>query len=53
MTDPDHTVANAYVSGMKEDLNFEGAEYNYLSSFFIIGYCLGQIPSQLILTRGT
>lgn len=47
----DSILANAYVSGMKEDLHFEGAEYNYLTSFFIIGYCVGQVPSQLILTR--
>jgi MFS transporter, ACS family, pantothenate transporter len=38
---------------MKEDLDFTGADYNYLSSYFIIGYCIGQIPSQMILTRGT
>ncbi|KAF4998003.1 hypothetical protein F66182_16322, partial [Fusarium sp. NRRL 66182] len=30
-------VTNAYVSGMKEDLHFAGADYNLLSTFFIIG----------------
>jgi ACS family pantothenate transporter-like MFS transporter len=45
-------LANAYVSGMKEDLNFSGADYNLLSTFFIIGYIIGQVPSQLVLTRG-
>ncbi|EEA22123.1 hypothetical protein EYB26_007787 [Talaromyces marneffei] len=44
-------VINAYVSGMKEDLNFTGADYNLLSTFFIIGYVIGQVPSQMILTR--
>ncbi|KAH8689109.1 putative pantothenate transporter [Talaromyces proteolyticus] len=44
-------VTNAYVSGMKEDLNFSGADYNLLSTYFIIGYCIGQVPSQLVLTR--
>jgi ACS family pantothenate transporter-like MFS transporter len=38
---------------MKEDLNFSGADYNLLSTFFIIGYIIGQVPSQLILTRGS
>lgn len=47
-----HDTANAYVSGMKEDLHFAGADYNLLSTFFIIGYCIGQVPSQMILTRG-
>lgn len=43
--------ANAYVSGMKEDLNFHGNQYNLLSTFFTCGYLVGQIPSQLLLTR--
>jgi ACS family pantothenate transporter-like MFS transporter len=45
-------IANAYVSGMKEDLHFTGADYNLLSTFFIIGYVIGQVPSQMVLTRG-
>ncbi|PCG97769.1 Major facilitator superfamily domain, general substrate transporter [Penicillium occitanis (nom. inval.)] len=44
-------VTNAYVSGMKEDLHFTGADYNLLSTFFIIGYVIGQVPSQMVLTR--
>lgn len=47
-----HVIANAYVSGMKEDLHFTGADYNLLSTFFIIGYVIGQVPSQMVLTRG-
>lgn len=38
-------IANAYVSGMKEDLNFQGNEYNLLQTFFTCGYLVGQIPS--------
>lgn len=45
-------AANAYVSGMKQDLHFQGADYNLLSTFFIIGYVMGQVPSQMVLTRG-
>jgi MFS transporter, ACS family, pantothenate transporter len=44
-------ITNAYVSGMKEDLNFQGNEYNLLTTFFTCGYLVGQIPSQLLLTR--
>lgn len=45
-------IANAYVSGMKEDLNFQGNEYNLLQTFFTCRYLVGQIPSQFILTKG-
>ncbi|KAI8296968.1 Dimethyl-sulfide monooxygenase [Colletotrichum sp. SAR11_240] len=44
--------ANAYVSGMKEDLDFEGNQYNLLQTFFTCGYLVGQVPSQFLLTRG-
>jgi hypothetical protein len=36
---------------MKEDLNFQGNQYNLLQTFFTCGYLVGQIPSQLLLTR--
>lgn len=36
---------------MKEDLNFHGNQYNLLATFFTCGYLVGQIPSQLLLTR--
>ncbi|KAF8859964.1 retrograde regulation protein 2 [Acephala macrosclerotiorum] len=44
-------ITNAYVSGMKEDLNFHGDQYNLLTTFFTSGYLVGQIPSQLLLTK--
>ncbi|KAF4814808.1 Pantothenate transporter liz1 [Colletotrichum tropicale] len=44
-------ITNAYVSGMKEDLNFEGNQYNLLQTFFTCGYLVGQVPSQFLLTR--
>ncbi|KAL3297290.1 pantothenate transporter liz1 [Colletotrichum asianum] len=47
-----NAVANAYISGMKEDLNFEGNQYNLLLTFFTCGYLVGQVPSQFLLTRG-
>lgn len=36
---------------MKEDLHLTGNDLNYLTTFFNIGYIIGQLPSQLILTR--
>jgi ACS family pantothenate transporter-like MFS transporter len=58
-------LANAYVSGMKEELSFTGNQYNQINTVFTIGYKLlvqiattiltthsyviGQIPSNLAL----
>lgn len=36
---------------MKEALSFHGNQYNLLTTFFTCGYLVGQIPSQLLLTR--
>ncbi|KAF2637374.1 MFS general substrate transporter [Massarina eburnea CBS 473.64] len=44
-------ISNAYVSGMKEDLVLTGNDLNYLTTYWNIGYILGQIPSQLIMLR--
>lgn len=44
-------VSNAYVSGMKEDLSMAGNEYNLLTTYWTVGYILGNIPSQFILTK--
>ncbi|KAI5370865.1 putative major facilitator superfamily, MFS transporter superfamily [Septoria linicola] len=44
-------INNAFVSGMKEDLNLYGDELNYMQTLWTVGYVLGQIPSNLILTR--
>ncbi|GAB7324923.1 hypothetical protein MBLNU13_g08737t2 [Cladosporium sp. NU13] len=46
-----NNVSNAYVSGMKEDLNIVGNEYQMLTTMWTIGYVISQIPSQLICTR--
>lgn len=36
---------------MKEDLAMTGNEYNLLTTYWNVGYILGNIPSQLVLTR--
>ncbi|WWC71774.1 uncharacterized protein I206_105733 [Kwoniella pini CBS 10737] len=45
-------VNNAFLSGMKEDLDLYGNELNYAAAFFAAGYVFGQIPSNLILAKG-
>ncbi|KZP04351.1 MFS general substrate transporter [Athelia psychrophila] len=42
-------VANAYVSGMKEELNMQGNDYNKISTIFTCGYIVGMIPNNLML----
>ena len=46
-----NNVSNAYVSGMKEDLNVVGNEYQTFTTMWTIGYVISQIPSQMIITR--
>ncbi|GAA5825866.1 hypothetical protein JCM11251_000033 [Rhodosporidiobolus azoricus] len=48
----DQTNLNsAFVSGMKEDLGMFGNELTTAISIWTAGYCIGQIPSNLLLTR--
>ncbi|KAL2075029.1 hypothetical protein VTL71DRAFT_8809 [Oculimacula yallundae] len=44
-------VNNAFLSGMKEDLNMYGNELVTSVSIWTVGYVIGQIPSNLLLTR--
>ncbi|KAF2133775.1 major facilitator superfamily transporter [Dothidotthia symphoricarpi CBS 119687] len=44
-------IANAFVSGMKEDLHMNGNEINLIDTAWTVGYVVGQIPSQIILTK--
>ncbi|KAF7554075.1 hypothetical protein G7Z17_g3145 [Cylindrodendrum hubeiense] len=44
-------LRNAYVSGMKEDLDLDGDQYNYFQTLWTIGYTVGMIPSQIIVTH--
>ncbi|PSN71614.1 MFS general substrate transporter [Corynespora cassiicola Philippines] len=43
--------ANAYVSGLKEDLDLEGNQYSILLSMFTAGNVVGQIPHALIIQK--
>ncbi|KAH8113343.1 MFS general substrate transporter [Phellopilus nigrolimitatus] len=42
-------VSNAYVSGMKEELNMQGNDFNKINTLFTCGYIVGMIPNNLML----
>ncbi|TYJ53789.1 hypothetical protein B9479_005549 [Cryptococcus floricola] len=44
-------VQNAYLTGMKEDLNMYGNQLVTSTSIWTVGYVIGQLPSNLLLTR--
>lgn len=44
-------ISNAYVSGMKEALEMNGNQLNLIDVAWTTGYVIGQLPSQLILTK--
>ncbi|PSS07163.1 hypothetical protein M430DRAFT_110690 [Amorphotheca resinae ATCC 22711] len=44
-------INNAFVSGMKEDLNLYGDQLNYMTTAWTVGYVIGEIPSNILLTR--
>lgn len=43
-------LSNAYVSGMKEDLDMHGSEYSLAVTCFSVGQILGPIPANILLT---
>ncbi|BGP43159.1 hypothetical protein JCM10449v2_007183 [Rhodotorula kratochvilovae] len=43
-------LTNAYVSGLKEDLNVQSNEYTWYITYFTIGTSLSQIPSNYLIT---
>ncbi|PSR93863.1 major facilitator superfamily domain-containing protein [Coniella lustricola] len=44
-------ISNAYVSGMKEDLQMNANQLNLIDVAWTSGYVIGQLPSQFILTK--
>lgn len=44
-------VSNAFTSGMQEDLGLWGNELTYMTTFWTVGYVIGGIPSNMLLTR--
>lgn len=43
--------ANAYVSGMKEEINIVGNQYNYFTTLFNVGYVLVIYPSCIAVSH--
>ncbi|KAN0095227.1 MFS general substrate transporter [Hyaloscypha variabilis] len=46
-----YNVNNAFLSGMEEDLSMYGNQLVTSTSIYTVGYVIGQIPSNLLLTR--
>ena len=44
-------MTNAFLSGMQEDLGMFGNQLVTATSIWTVGYVIGQIPSNLLLTR--
>ena len=44
-------MVNGRISSLEEDLNLKGAEYQTCVSILFVGYLLGQLPSNTIMTR--
>ncbi|KAH3899662.1 related to Pantothenate transporter FEN2 [Saccharomycodes ludwigii] len=42
---------NAYVSGMKEDLQLKGNDFNIINTCFTVGYIISMIPHNLMLLK--
>ncbi|XHG07886.1 hypothetical protein AWENTII_011016 [Aspergillus wentii] len=44
-------ITNAYVSGLKEDLNLNGNQLNYFNVCYYTAYVVFQVPGLLLLSR--
>ena len=44
------SYSHAYISGMKEDLNFQGNQFNLMITIYMVFYAVFQIPSTSLLT---
>lgn len=44
------SYSTAYISGMKEDIGFQGKDYNYMSTVYLVCYAVFQMPSTSALT---
>ncbi|GAD94613.1 hypothetical protein NECHADRAFT_37175 [Paecilomyces variotii No. 5] len=44
-------ISNAYVSGLKEDLNLNGNELNYFNVCYFTAYVVFQVPGLLLMSR--
>ncbi|KAJ4358699.1 uncharacterized protein N0V89_003283 [Didymosphaeria variabile] len=46
-----NAIVNGKINGMHKDLHLVGTQYNTCVSIFFVGYLVGQVPSNMLLTR--
>ena len=46
-----NAIATARLNDLEEDLNLTGAQYETCVSILFVGYILGQVPSNMLITR--
>lgn len=46
-----NAIALARLDGLEDDLNLTSAQYQTCVSILFVGYILGQVPSNMLLTR--
>ncbi|KAJ8651545.1 hypothetical protein O0I10_012895 [Lichtheimia ornata] len=44
-------INSAFISGMEQELDMHGVDFNWLTVLFMIGYLSMQIPSNMLLSR--
>jgi ACS family pantothenate transporter-like MFS transporter len=44
------SYSSAYISGMREALNFQGKDYNYMNTAYLVVYAVCQMPGTSLLT---
>jgi ACS family pantothenate transporter-like MFS transporter len=44
------SYSSAYISGMKEALDFQGKDYNYMNTVYLVTYAVCQMPGTSLLT---
>ncbi|KAL4783722.1 major facilitator superfamily domain-containing protein [Aspergillus varians] len=44
------SYSSAYISGMKEALDFQGKDYNYMTTAYLVTYAVFQMPGTSLLT---
>lgn len=44
------SYSTAYISGMKEDVGFQGKDFNYMTTIYLVCYAVMQMPSTAALT---
>jgi len=46
-----YNIQNAYVSGMQEEINVKGNEYNFFTTMFNVGYIISLFPSAIVVSH--